>query len=49
MKIFQKCEWKHIFIHIFMQIFKSFCCGQLKQHICYSFMLLVSYMVIQLF
>ena len=32
-------------IHIFMQFFMSFYGGQLKQQICYSFILLISYMV----
>ena len=38
------CE-KHVFIHIFMQIFTSFSDGPLKQQICYSFTLLISSMV----
>ena len=38
-------EWKHVFIHFFMQIFMSFYEEQLKQQICYSFSLLSSYMV----
>ena len=32
-----------LFIHIFMQIFISFFDWQLKQQICYSFTLLISY------
>ena len=40
-----KCQGKYVFIHIFMQIFISFYDGQLKQQICYSFMLLISFMV----
>ena len=45
MKICIKCEWKQGFVHIFMQIFMSFYDGQLKQQICNSFTLLISYMV----
>ena len=36
---------KNVFIHNFMQFFMSFYGGQLKQQICYSFTLLISYMV----
>ena len=36
---------KNVFIHIFMQFFMSFYGGQLKHQICYSFTLLISYMV----
>ena len=32
-------------IHILMQFFMSFYAGQWKQQICYSFTLLISYMV----
>ena len=45
-KFASKCEWKHVFIYIFMQIFMSFYEGQLKQQICYSFTLLISCMVL---
>ena len=41
-----KWEWKHVFVHIFMQIFRSFYNGLLKHQICYSFTLLISWMVI---
>ena len=34
-----------VFIHIFMQIFMILYGGQLPQQICYSFNLLISYMV----
>ena len=36
-------------IYIFMQIFTSFPDGPLKQQICYSFTLLISYMVYNTF
>ena len=46
MKFFAyKCEWKQVFIHIFMQFFMSFYEGQFKQQLCYSFILLISHMV----
>ena len=32
-----------VFIHIFMQIFMSFYDGQIKQQVCHSFTLLISY------
>ena len=35
----------HKNIHIFILLFMSFYGGQLKQQICYSFTLLISYMI----
>ena len=43
--VLKKWEWKHVFIHIFMQIFMSLYEGQWKQQTCYSFTLLISYVV----
>ena len=42
MNIYIKCEWKDVFIPIFMQMFMSFYDGQLKQQICHSFTQLIS-------
>ena len=41
------CEWKYVFIHIFMQVFMSFYDGQLKQQICYNFTF-IPYQIFQL-
>ena len=40
---------KHVFKHIFMPILMSFYGGQLKQQICYSLTLIISFMVFNLF
>ena len=48
MKNCTKMRIKHVFIQIFVRFFMNFYGGQLKQQICYSFTLIISFMVFNL-